>query len=777
MGDTDPSLPAPLIAAVRDKNLLIVCGAGVSVAPPSSLPSWWGFNNALFEGLRAEAAKALPDLADAVMARPLEGRAPVTAFSELVVSTFAGDGYFPLLTALEGAKPNANHFALAALARQGLVADIVTFNFDTLIEQAFRLEKTPLQVMVRPGDYDQPQIWGGGARLHKVHGSVTDAATLIDTVTQKLKGLAVGRRDRLQDVFSRRHILFLGFSGADFDFGSDYLPMSANAAGGFGFTWLHRGASPPALADCFTDPAGTFVSGELPAFLSRLGLEIAPSTLAVSTTVHALAERVQTWVSGPTVGPWSSAAFMHAFAEKQQDEALLIALSTGLETAVRDALIAGRAEISMSGCVRRVALAAMHRGDFNRALAWSAQELQFHEATWTLLTKDGAVAPRPEVRLEHLRNTASIYVNMALALLHGTTPDHRTQAKALLLEANARARAARDHRLLALIQFNLAKHIETRPDASLMALRAAQAAAREAGSGRTLVEAAFFECKTLIGLSELDLAEAVVQTIRPLLTVVGEAGEIWEAALRRALIAVRRGNFEAAMVACEAVGQTDPVGEDRRSRIARRMRQLFSSRPELHARLSTLLFDLGDPDPLAVEAFMPFALVASGDNAEDELRRTIAAAEHQQRHDILVKAFEQLGRLQHDRHAWARLADVAFALLRAAERAGALDSLLVAHQYRGIASEMLGDLDTASAGFIEAMRLCDVSGLCPGAQRANLAGVVWRLGEPNRAQSLYREAQDELHAARDWRQLSVATINFGRKLVEAGRADEAADMV
>jgi len=777
VGEVDPGLPAPLISAVRDKNLLVVCGAGVSMAAPSNLPSWWGFNNALFEGLRAEAAKVLPDLADALMARPLEGRVPVSAFSELVVSTFAGNGYFPLLTALEGARPNANHFALAVLAREGVVADIVSFNFDTLIEQAFRSEKTPLRVMVRPGDYDQPQSWGGGARLHKVHGSVTDAATLIDTVTQKLKGMDVGRRARLRDVFSRRHVLFLGFSGADFDFGSDYLPMSANAEGGFGFTWLHRGASLPALADRFTDRAGAFVSGDLPAFLSRLGLEIALSPVAMSTTAHLLEERVQAWVSDPTVGPWASAAFMHAFAEKQQDEALLSALSSSLETAVRNALIAGQADMGMGGCVRRLALHAMHRGEFARALAWSAQELQFHEAIWKMVTKNDTVAPWPEVRLEYLRNTASVYVNMAKALINGTAPDRLTRAKTLLLEANARARGARDRRLLALIQFNLAVHIETRPDASLMALRAAQAAAREVGAGRTLVEAAFIECWTLIGLSELDLAGEVLKTIRPLLRVVGEAGEIWKAALYQAFIYARRGNFEAAMVTCEAVGQNDPVGGGARPLIVQQIRSLFSGHPDLHVRLSTLLVDLGDLDPIVIEAHVPFALMASGDETEDAVRRIIAEAEYQQRHETLAKAFERLARLKHACRTWARLGDVAIAFQRAAERAGAQDSLIVAHQYRGIASEMLGDLGAALSSFTAAVRLSEDTGLCPGTQRANLAGVIWRLGELDRAEMLYCQAQDEIYAARDWSQLATATINFGRKLVEVGRAAEAAAMV
>lgn len=778
MAEIDLKLPAALIAAFRGKKLLIVCGAGISVAAPSSLPTWWGFNNALFEGLRAAAATALPELADVISARDFEGRMAVSTFSDLVVSTFAGSGYFPLLTALEGARPNANHRAMATLAREGVVSDIITFNFDTLIEQAFRAEKTPLRVLVRPEDYDRPRGHTGEVRLHKVHGSVTDAASLIDTVTQKLKGLAVARRTRVRDLFSRRHVLFLGFSGADFDFGSDYLPMSANAGGGHGFTWLFRDKEPE-VAPRFIDPAGSFVRGELPAFLGPLGIEIEPPPTGPSgsTAAQTLAERVRAWISEPSVGPWSSAAFMLAFAEKQQDLGLADALCAALETVVRDALVAGHPDLTMSGCARRIALHAMQQGDFNRALAWSAQELQFHEAMWKLLTEDPAIEIHPETRLEHLRNTASVYVNMAQALLHGSDPDRLERAKTLLLRANGLARDARDQSLLALIQFNLVNNFEALPDERLMDLRATRAAAHETGAGRTLVESAFIECQILIDLSELDLAEAVAHTIRPLIKVAGEAGEIWEVALRLAIIAVRRGNFEAAMAACESVGKNDPAGDSKHRSLARRIRQLFASRPELGARLSAVLADLGDTAPL-VEATLPqFRLVASGDDQEDDLRRTIAAAEFHQRHDVLPQGFEQLARLQHGRRAWARLADTAFALERAAERAGAHDALLAGYQYRGIATEMLGAFDMAAAAFGQAVEHCASQALCAGTQRANLAGVLWRLGELDRAQTLYGQAQDELHAAGDWRQLAVATISFGRKLVDAGRGAEAAQMV
>lgn len=772
----DETLPARLVEAIRDKNLLIVCGAGISVAPPSSLPSWWGFNNALFEGLRSEAIKVLPGQAREIEALQLQGRLPVSAFSDLVVSTFAGEGYFPLLTALDGARPNANHLALAELASQGIVADIITFNFDTLIEQAFRTKGVPLRVLVRPADYDLSENWSAATRLHKVHGSVTDAATLIDTVTQKLKGLAIARRERLGDFFRTRHVLFLGFSGADFDFGSDYLPMAANAEGGLGFTWLHRGSAPPPVAGRFANSAGVFVGGDLPAFLGRLGVaidEMAAEQSMRQDPAAVLAARVKEWVRSPAVGSWASAAFLQAFARRQQDKELVDMLDSALNAALSAALEEGAIDLQMGGVMRVLALHALAQGEVGASLAWSARELEFHEMISHHIARDGAPPPRPGVRLEYLRNTASIYSNIALATLVQGGPDGKERAKAAWLEANGRAREARDQGLLALIQFNLATYVLTGVDAQLQALRTARHAAKAAGNGRTMIEAGFRECEILIDVSELDLAVSVIDNIEQLLPVAGMPREVDELALRRAYVAARRDDFEGAMRACEVIGRDATLAKESGVALRGRLRQLFSSRPELFDRLAVLLARLGDMDPIVPGGAPRIALQSTDNEQEDLIRSHIALAEQSRNLRQLTKLFERLAGEQYRRGAYERLADTAFALELAAERAGTADSLRVSQQYLGIAREMLGDLDGATASFTRELELCELAGRSAGHVRANLAGLLWRQGREADARDLYTKAREELLVARDWEQLAVARVNFARNLFRSGHAEEA----
>jgi hypothetical protein len=47
-------------ALVRGK-LVVFVGAGCSMAPPTSLPSWWEVNGAVIAAVAGEAAKLLPN--------------------------------------------------------------------------------------------------------------------------------------------------------------------------------------------------------------------------------------------------------------------------------------------------------------------------------------------------------------------------------------------------------------------------------------------------------------------------------------------------------------------------------------------------------------------------------------------------------------------------------------------------------------------------------------------------------------------------------------------
>ncbi|MDE5756931.1 MAG: SIR2 family protein, partial [Clostridia bacterium] len=221
------------------RQKVIIAGAGISVAPPSNLPSWWEYNKKLIAGIKTEVLELCPEAKDVLKGLDVENKLPVQCISQIIVSQGASESYFPLLELLNGTCPNANHFALAELARLGLIKAIVTTNFDTLIETAFQNEAVPLFTAVQKQDYyESAQITA--CKLYKIHGSVHDYTSLIDTVRQKAIGLSPEKRFILENILSNSDIYVIGFSGADLDFDLDYIPLVRAIESGSKITWVVR---------------------------------------------------------------------------------------------------------------------------------------------------------------------------------------------------------------------------------------------------------------------------------------------------------------------------------------------------------------------------------------------------------------------------------------------------------------------------------------------------------------------------------------------------------
>lgn len=226
------------------KKYVIIAGAGISVAPPSNLPSWWEYNKKLIAQIKKGALELCPEVADILDSIDVEKKLPVQCISQLVESHGAGRSYFPLLELLNGTCPNANHYALAELARQEKLAAVVTTNYDTLIETAFRKEAIPLYTVVCEKEYYEA-LRIPACRLIKIHGSVHDYESLIDTVSQKAVGLSPEKRLLLDTVFTDREIVVIGFSGADLDFDLDYIPFTQALEKGSTLRWIVRPNTPP----------------------------------------------------------------------------------------------------------------------------------------------------------------------------------------------------------------------------------------------------------------------------------------------------------------------------------------------------------------------------------------------------------------------------------------------------------------------------------------------------------------------------------------------------
>jgi SIR2-like protein len=228
------------LTAAGSGPFVLLAGAGVSLWHPSSLPTWNEFNTALLDEAKARAARALP--AQSPLRNDLD-RLTVDAvgskaFSNALVEILAGQLYFDVVVGLNVTEPNAVHRGIARLVRQRVITAVVTTNFDTLTEQALNDERVKFDVYFRGRDYERRS--DARCPVLKIHGSAIPDSPLIDTVGQKLRGLAPVVRDRLRELFAQHSVLVLGYSGGDLEFGADYLTLRCVPPGGARLWWVVR---------------------------------------------------------------------------------------------------------------------------------------------------------------------------------------------------------------------------------------------------------------------------------------------------------------------------------------------------------------------------------------------------------------------------------------------------------------------------------------------------------------------------------------------------------
>jgi tetratricopeptide (TPR) repeat protein len=223
------------------KPLIIIAGAGISKDAPTNLPNWWEFNSTIVESIKKTALKQCPS-AEGIIDLIDINALPVQSISDIIFRQAAGNSYFGILRFLEGVAPNANHFAISELAKRREIKAVITTNFDTMIEKAFRVNAIPLICPLSESDYYN-SLEENHCKIYKIHGSVVNEETLIDTVTQKALGISAEKRLLLELECREADIAVIGFSGADLDFDIDYIPFSSAVKNNCAITWVvHPGS-------------------------------------------------------------------------------------------------------------------------------------------------------------------------------------------------------------------------------------------------------------------------------------------------------------------------------------------------------------------------------------------------------------------------------------------------------------------------------------------------------------------------------------------------------
>jgi tetratricopeptide (TPR) repeat protein len=234
-----------------ENGLVIFCGAGVSMVAPTCLPSWWQMNEQVVLALSRQIApfcgeERAADLAQQINSRRDNQRFP-PEFQAEIISNHYGATYFKVLECLDGNEPNAVHLAIAKLAMSGHIRAIVTSNFDRLIEVAFRKLDVPLDVHYQAShfeklanEFEESSLRQSRCQLLKLHGSVDDHYTLVDTLAQRMRGFSPAICSCLRHLLRNHYWLFMGYSGGDLEANSQYLCLQPEANHTRGFTWLVR---------------------------------------------------------------------------------------------------------------------------------------------------------------------------------------------------------------------------------------------------------------------------------------------------------------------------------------------------------------------------------------------------------------------------------------------------------------------------------------------------------------------------------------------------------
>ncbi len=202
------------------KNKEEVCvfiGAGASIMPPTSLPSFQELNTALLSNLcqSVSESRSVQTHLKSIHTKPEQLLQIIWDYT---------NGAFNPIQCFQYASPNKNHDLIASLAAQG-VHCIVTPNFDPCLEKALNARKIPFEF------YNQtPSTEADAAHLFhsiksettviwKPHGDCRDPQTLCYTRTKVSK---LSNSKYLRAIFSyiieNYHVLFLGYSGYDDDF-------------------------------------------------------------------------------------------------------------------------------------------------------------------------------------------------------------------------------------------------------------------------------------------------------------------------------------------------------------------------------------------------------------------------------------------------------------------------------------------------------------------------------------------------------------------------------
>lgn len=512
MGENNQSdIPSRLNRAIENGNLVVFCGAGVSMASPADVPSWGQFNEILLSELKSKSRSALDlpdDLSEALDHLSIDD-VGYRDFSDALVRSFAGESYFSVVSVLDGTEPNANHLALVELARQGALKAIITTNFDTLIETAFQRVGEPLDVVTEASDLQRDDHGEDACVLYKIHGSADEESTLVDTASQKIQGLPEAIRSQLQALYRDNHVFVIGYSGSDLLLGLHYCGFDVIDGSTPGISWLFRPNSDPS-EDVETvleraSNTGQIVRGNLPNILTELVGEVPQPTTSNGSEgdqdpESRIRAQIHELLDEPHIDPLVCASFCTRLFRKIGDQTT--ARKFDQRITQHEAMQKKGVRLRHLPVIRMIASTRIRDGQFEEAETWIAREISVTKQALDDLPKDAD--RKAAQQLQH--GLAGAYLNKA-----GIEREQGNLDRGQKFLQIARRWAIRSDRLDIRAQVEFQKGLfgveRGLEDESLACFRTARRLAKHGGHAQTLLESIAEEIEILLKFGEYAVAE------------------------------------------------------------------------------------------------------------------------------------------------------------------------------------------------------------------------------------------------------------------------------
>lgn len=220
---------------IKEKSLAVFCGSGISINPPSNLPSGTLLRKMILDSILDididENTREI--LEKGYLQRKKNEREEYDKFYPFEKYIQTIDQSTPIVDSLaklfKTGKPNKNHALIAELIKLGYIKKVMTTNFDTKIEEALESVLTPISTSFKK-DRDYKLYYNElqfrdldfaifkNPTIFKIHGTIEDLSSIratLDVVSSRV--LRESRNRVLRDFFqdAEQDILVMGYSGSD----------------------------------------------------------------------------------------------------------------------------------------------------------------------------------------------------------------------------------------------------------------------------------------------------------------------------------------------------------------------------------------------------------------------------------------------------------------------------------------------------------------------------------------------------------------------------------